>query len=344
MARRGGRRGIPCRCREPADRQHGPQSGWVHVSGAEPVNRRHQEDVERGADLSYDFVNCPAYVHALATGDTEFLRLTLNAALHHGLQLVRLVHALQNHDELTYELVHFATGHKDDIFSFRRAELIGGELAVKIRNELIERLTGEAAHNAVFTTNGIASTTATIVAAALGYPDVTTCARPRSGEHQTGPPALGHVQRLAARRVRVVRMGPMRMLTLERSKVPGLLVLGDTRWIHRAAYDLMDYRPEATESPSKTLRGASLYGSLPGQLKDLNSFAARLREILAVRTCHGIATSEQVDVPEVSNKAILVMVHRLDTMQIQVTVPNFSSRFHCRQGQVEASGTRQRGD
>ena len=63
---------------------------------------------ERGADLSYDFVNRPAYVHALATGDTEFLRLTLNAALQHGLQPIRLVHALQNHDEMTYELVHFA--------------------------------------------------------------------------------------------------------------------------------------------------------------------------------------------------------------------------------------------
>ena len=35
---------------------------------------------ERGADLSYDFVNRPAYHHAMATGDTEFLRLTLNVA------------------------------------------------------------------------------------------------------------------------------------------------------------------------------------------------------------------------------------------------------------------------
>ena len=67
---------------------------------------------ERGADLSYDFVNRPAYHHALATGDTEFLRLTLNAALQHRARSrSRLVHALQNHDELTYELVHFATAH-----------------------------------------------------------------------------------------------------------------------------------------------------------------------------------------------------------------------------------------
>ena len=32
---------------------------------------------EVGADLSYDFINRPAYQHALATADTEFLRLTL---------------------------------------------------------------------------------------------------------------------------------------------------------------------------------------------------------------------------------------------------------------------------
>ena len=59
---------------------------------------------DRGADLSYDFVNRPAYVHALATGDTGFLRPTLNIALQPGLQPVRLVHALQDHDEPTYEL------------------------------------------------------------------------------------------------------------------------------------------------------------------------------------------------------------------------------------------------
>ena len=39
-----------------------------------------KSSAERGADLSYDFVNRPAYHHAMATGDTEFLRLTLNLA------------------------------------------------------------------------------------------------------------------------------------------------------------------------------------------------------------------------------------------------------------------------
>jgi trehalose synthase len=282
---------------------------------------------ERGADLSYDFVNRPAYVHAIATGDTEFLRLTLNAALQHGLQPVRLVHALQNHDELTYELVHFAIGHKDDIFRFRGSELTGGELAVKIRNELIERLTGEAVpYNAIFTTNGIASTTATIVAAALGYTDITNLSQAQIEKIKQAHLLLTMFNAFQPGVFALSGWDLCGMLTLERSKVSRLLASGDTRWIHRAAYDLMGYRPEATESPSKMPRGTSLYGSLPDQLKDPNSFASQLRDILGVRTRYGIATAIQAEVPEVSNQAMLVMVHRLDTGQIQATVLNFANQ------------------
>ena len=115
------------------------------------------------------------------------------------------------------------------------------------------------------------------------------------------------------------------MLTLERSKVARLIESGDTRWIHRAAYDLMDYQPGSSESSSKMPRGRSLYGSLPEQLKNENSFVSRLRDILAIRRSYGIATSTQIDIPAVSNKALLVMVHRLDTGLIQVAALNFSS-------------------
>jgi trehalose synthase len=282
---------------------------------------------ERGADLSYDFVNRPAYVHAFATGDTEFLRMTLNAALQHGLQPIRLVHALQNHDEMTYELVHFAVRHKDHIFRFRGSELTGGELAVKIRNELIERLTGEAApYNAIFTTNGIASTTVTVIAAALGYTDITNLSQEQVEKIKQVHLLLAMFNALQPGVVALSGWDLCGMLTLERSKVARLLASGDTRWIHRAAYDLMDYRPEATESPSKMPRGSSLYGSLPEQLKDTNSFASRLRDILGVRTRYSISTSVQVDVPDVTNKAMLVMVHLLGTRQPHITVLNFSGQ------------------
>ena len=282
---------------------------------------------ERGADLSYDFVNRPAYAHALAIGDTEFLRLTLNAALQHGLQPIRLVHALQNHDEMTYELVHFAIRHKDKVFRFRGSELTGGELAIKIRNELIERLTGEAApYNAIFTTNGIASTIATIIAAALGYTDITNLSQAQIEKIKQVHLLLAMINAWQPGVLALSGWDLCGLLTLERSKIARLLASGGTRWIHRAAYDLMDYQPEATESPSKMPRGTSLYGSLPEQLQDANSFASRLRDILAVRTRYRISISVQVDVPDVPNKAMLVMVHQLDTSQIQVTVLNFSGQ------------------
>jgi trehalose synthase len=290
---------------------------------------------ERGADLSYDFVNRPAYVHALATGDTEFLRLTLKSAAKYGLQPVRLVHALQNHDEMTYELVHFAIAHKDDIFAFRDAELTGGELAVTIRRELTEHLTGAAApYNAIFSTNGIASTIPTIIAATLGYPDVTSL-------------SPWQIERIKQVHLLLAMFNAMQpgvfamsgwdlcgMLTLERSSVSRLLESGDTRWIHRAAYDLMDYQPGATESPAHMPRGTSLYGSLPEQLQNADSFVSRLTDVLTARASCGISTAVQVDVPEVTDKAMLVMVHRLDTGRIQVSVLNFSSRSIA--GRVES--------
>jgi trehalose synthase len=287
-----------------------------------------QKTSEYGADLSYDFVNRPAYAHAIATSDTEFLRLTLNAALQHGLQPVRLIHALQNHDEMTYELVHFASGHKDNSFRFRGAELTGGELAVKIRGELIERLTGEAApYNAIFTTNGIASTIATIIAAALGYTDIANLAPGQIEKIKQAHLLLAMFNAWQPGVFALSGWDLCGLLTLERSTVSRLLASGDTRWIHRAAYDLMNYRPEANESPSKMPRGSSLYGSLPEQLQDPNSFASRLRDILAVRSRYGIATSVQVEVPDVPNKAMLVMVHLLETGQLQVTVLNFANQF-----------------
>jgi trehalose synthase len=281
----------------------------------------------RGPDLSYDFVNRPAYVHALATGDAEFLRLTLNLALQLDLQPVRLVHALQNHDEMTYELVHFAGPHKDELFPFRGGQIRGGDLAVTVRHGLIERLTGEAApYNRIFTTNGIACTIATIIAATLGYRDITNL-------------NYGQIERIKRAHLLLAMFNALQpgvfaasgwdlcgMLTLRSSAIPGLLSSGDTRWIHRGAYDLMDYQPQATASLSQVPRGESLYGSLPEQLADPDSFVSHLARILDVRARHGIATSVQVDVPATDDPAVLAMVHRLDTGRVQVTGLNFADR------------------
>ena len=113
-------------------------------------------------------------------------------------------------------------------------------------------------------------------------------------------------------------------LPLERSQVRSLIRDGDTRWIERGAYDLMDAAPDAAKSASGMPRATALYGSLPQQLGRPDSFARRLARILEVRKRAGLATGALVDVPEVPNRCMLVLVNQLVDDTTQVTVLNFS--------------------
>jgi trehalose synthase len=286
---------------------------------------------EAGADLSYDFINRPAYQHALATGDTEFLRLTLRTTLELGVEPASLVHALQNHDELTYELVHWSTGHRDDVYTFRGEEVTGEALGDIIRRDLTEKLTGEnAPYNLVFTTNGIACTTATVIAAALGITDLD-----QIGHAGGDGVSVDRVRRahLLLAMFNALQPGVFAlsgwdmcgMLTLPATEIEELLHGGDTRWIHRAAHDLMGHNPTATRSMAGMPRGRSLYGSIPEQLADETSFLRQLQAILRVRKHYEIATSRQVDIPEVSHRGMLVLVHELAHGDHQLTVLNFAN-------------------
>lgn len=284
-----------------------------------------------GADLSYDFVGRPGYHHALATGQTEFLRLALTQSLELGVAPVQLVHGLQNHDELTYELVHWATRHRDDRYRYRLREVPGGQLAEEIRADLTEALTGAADYNRVFTQNGIACTATSLIAATQGHTTLDAI-----GDADIPAIRDAHLLLCAynAWQPGVFALSGWDltgMLTVPSAEVADLVAAGDTRWIERGAHDLLGVAPDAERSTSGMPRGRSLYGSLPQQLDDPESFASRLAGILEVRREHGVATATQLDVPEVAHPAMLVLVHRLDEgdpeadARIQVTVLNFSS-------------------
>ncbi|MFD1719940.1 maltose alpha-D-glucosyltransferase [Amnibacterium endophyticum] len=287
-----------------------------------------------GADLSYDFINRPAYQHALVTGDTEFLRLTLRTSLETGVEPVSLVHALQNHDELTYELVHWATLHANDVFDFRGRELTGLELAETIRADLIRGITAPAAdYNLVFTQNGIACTTASVIAAARGH-------RTLADIPDEDVPAIRDAHLVMAM-FNAWQPGVFALsgwdltgsLPVSQDDVRGLIGEGDTRWIERGAHDLLGLVPGDAPSAAGMPRARSLYGSLPEQLEDPESFGSGLRDVLRVRSETGIAVGTQIDIPSVSHPSMLVMVHRLDggdatdeDAQLQVTVLNFSGQ------------------
>ncbi len=284
---------------------------------------------EAGADLSYDFVTRPAYQHALVTGDTEFLRLALREGRRVGLDPASLVHALQNHDELTYELVHFTTTHADDVYVFRGRDVTGAELADAVRADLTERMTGEAApYNLVFTTNGIACTMASVATAALGIRDLGAMTPDDVEQVRRAHLLLAMYNALQPGVFALSGWDLCGMLPIDPTRITHLLVDGDTRWIHRGAHDLMRLDPLAVESTAGMPVGRSLYGTIPDQIADLGSFLNGLREILALRKRFGIATARQVDIPEVSHPGLLVLVHELGddadwAGALQVTVLNF---------------------
>ena len=65
---------------------------------------------------------------------------------------------------------------------------------------------------------------------------------------------------------------------------------------------------------------------MPEQLADETSFLRQLQAILRVRSHYGIATSRQIDIPEVSHRGMLVLVHQLaDRDRYQLTVLNFAN-------------------
>ena len=277
-----------------------------------------------GPDLSYDFITRPAYQYAMATGDTEFLRLTLREAQKIGIDQASLVHALQNHDELTYELVHFANNHRDDVYHLAGQDWTGADMAEHIRETMRQTMTGEAGpYNQTFTTNGIACTTASIIAASLGITDLAEITdadvKKIASAHlllcmynawQPGVFALSGWDLVGA-------------LPVPREQVAKLIATGDTRWIERGAYDLLGANPDALSSASGMPRATALYGPLPEQLASTNSFASRLAQIIKVRKRNGIDTSALVDVPEVAHKSLLVMVNKLEIGATQVTALNF---------------------
>lgn len=280
-----------------------------------------------GADLSYDFVTRPAYHHALVTGDAEFLRLMLRLMQKHGIRPNSLIHALQNHDELTLELVHFWTRHAKTQFEYNGETLAGLDLRERIRSDMFSVLLGEnAPYNLQSTTNGVACTTLTLITAALGVRDLDEISADQKEQikqlhlllviynaFQPGVFALSGWDLVGA-------------LTVPHEQVKHLMADGDTRWINRGGYDLLGKggSAEPQGDVSHLPLAPSLYGSLPDQLQDPNSFASQLKRLLKIRQKHRIFESELVAIE--GEGSLLVLVNLLpDDGGIQVTAINFGA-------------------
>ena len=280
---------------------------------------------EGGADLSYDFITRPAYHHALVTGDAEFLRLMLGLMHSYHIDPAGLIHALQNHDELTLELVHFSSPkHQNELFPFRGRKTKGAALRQTVIDEMKAKLVGSAAPYNLSAGNGVACTTASLVAAVVGVRDLAHITTEQRRQIQRMHVLLAMFNALQPGVFALSGWDLVGALTLPRHSVQALLADGDTRWVNRGAYDLLGANPAATKSSTGLPRATALYGSLPEQLRDPKSFASQLAHIIEVRQEHRIAESEQLPIPTVRATGLVVMVQRLPASAgLEVTALNF---------------------
>ena len=298
--------------------------GFTFEELALPLDVMHEEN-RGGPDLSYDFVTRPAYDQALLTGDAEFLRLVFHLMLDNGVDSGRLVHALQNHDELTLGLAHFEA-HAEDHFAFHGQQLTGRELRDQVRREIYDRMIAPkgAPYNLKFG-DGVASTSATVAAASLGITDISALSPTQIASIRQRHLLLAFYNAMQPGVFALSGWDLVGALTLPADQVRARLADGDTRWINRGSYDLIGANPGAKASAAGLPRAVALYGPLPQQLTDPQSFASQLARILKARAALKLAAGKLIDVPAVQAPGLLVLVHELpDGAGKEITAVNFS--------------------
>src|SRR5262245_46536461 len=112
-----------------------------------PPNRSMASKVNIRTASVEDFFTRARCVHALLTGDATLLRQAFGFLLEAGVEPIALVHDLQNHDEITYQLVELEH-RKDETFTLRGEKVTGKQLREQMLREMRAQAAGaRAPHN-----------------------------------------------------------------------------------------------------------------------------------------------------------------------------------------------------
>ncbi len=263
-----------------------------------------------GPDLSYDFVTRAQVLHALLAADAGPLRQAFRWMLEAGVQPLAFVHDLQNHDEITYQLVE--PEHRE--LKGLREGMLG----------LMREKVGSAPYNRLYRPerDGVATTFAGFVAPALGVRDPYAATEEDVARIRQGHLLLAAANALIPGVFSLSSWDLVGALPIPADAVKERAADGDWRWINRGGVDLMG-ASAAKESAFGLPRAKALYGPLPVQLKDPASFASRLAGMLAAREKARLAEGELVAVPESRAKGLCVLVMKTPAHPLAVAVLNF---------------------
>ncbi len=281
-----------------------------------------------GPDLSYDFTTRAQVLHAALTGDAGPLRLAFRMLHDAGVDPGTMVHDLQNHDEITYQLTELDEP-KDAKVTVNGETVTRKQLRERMLKEMREKAAGDAAPlNRLYRPekDGVATTFAGFVAAGLGVRDPIHATPEQREQIKQAHLLLATANALQPGVFSLSAWDLVGALPIPEEAVKDQVKDGDYRWVNRGGVDLTGANAAADKSVWGLPRAPCLYGPLPDQLKDPASFASRLRRVLAVRRRYRVAEGELVAVPEPNDRGVGLLVLRLPGHPLAVTALNFGRR------------------
>lgn len=275
-----------------------------------------------GADMSYDFFTRAEALYALIDGDALPLRLAHHFLLEAGVQSNTLVHDLQNHDEITFQM--FELGSYGD-FDFEGETLNGEELKEEILDTMRSTV-GSTSYNYLYRPgeDGVATTFAGFIAPALGIDDPYDASAEEVELIRRGHLLVAHANAMIPGVFSFSSWDAVGALPIPLDAVPEELTAGgDVRWVNRGGVDLMGTSSRTTTAIFELPEAQTLYGPLPEQLEDPDSFMSRLQAMLAAREEYGIKDATMNAVPPVEDLAVALLVMTLPDSSLAITALNY---------------------
>ena len=175
------------------------------------------------------------------------------------------MHALQNHDELMFDLAHLRK-HGDELFDLDGEVVTGTALYQRMYAETRERIIGSG--GARIFQLGFCMTMAAFAAAALGIPDPLAMTAAQVEEVRRLHLLAAAYNALSQACSPFPGRGSVGALPVPADALGAWLADRDSRWMNRGAFDLMGVNPDTEASAVGIPKAACLYGTLPDQLRD----------------------------------------------------------------------------
>ncbi|HEY4051546.1 MAG TPA: hypothetical protein VGM27_32200 [Acidobacteriaceae bacterium] len=296
--------------------------GWTYQELYTPLEQVKQYS-QYGPDLSYDFFTRAQVLVPLITQDATYLRLAQSVLLQVGVPPSTLLHDLQNHDEITFQLI--------DVQSRQTMQLDGQTFSgQQVYNDILNTMrstVGSQPYNKLYrpAQDGVATTFAGFIAPAIGITDPYHATADQVGQIQKAHVLVAMANAMQPGAFGISAWDLVGALPIPASSVPNNLTAGgDWRWINRGAVDLMNNDPSATTSAVLQMpKAQTLYGDLPTQLENPKSFASQIKQMLAARKQYNIAGATMNAIPPTGNKAVAVYAMTLPSGDLAITALNY---------------------